>query len=225
MAWQKQNRLKDKQHSAMFRKVINKESYDDECLFGMKKTTYLEKYALKRFPYPGTRRFTPLIYQSLDGGAVISNDIFGLAISQFEREFRACLERRRTQEQWILNLRYPDKSSNEYLEYLQDCTDQEKYFLQGPGNDCEEINLSKHLINTVGTEIDIRNRQRLCIINDMIYNATSDTHTRISSGILAEGLDLPGSDRDVMYVINSVDVIHISWRPIMIILDLLNSNW
>ena len=79
--------------------------------------------------------------------------------------------------------------------------------MQGPGNDCEETNLSKHLINTVGTEIDIRNRQRLCIINDKIYNATSDTLTRISSGSLAEGLDLPGSDRDVMYVINSVDVI------------------
>ncbi|XP_063443284.1 uncharacterized protein LOC134723654 [Mytilus trossulus] len=187
----------------MFRKTRNKESYGDECLYGMKKTTYLENYDLKRFPYPGTRRYKQLIYQSLDGGMIISNDVFGLTISQFEREFRACLERRRTQEQWILNLRYPDKSSNEYIENLQDCTDQGKWL----GDDCGETNLFKHLIYTVGTEIDIRNRQRLCIINDMIYNATSDTLTRISSGSLAEGLDLPGSDRDVMHVINTVDVI------------------
>ncbi|CAC5415355.1 unnamed protein product [Mytilus coruscus] len=191
----------------MIRKARNKENDDDECLYGMRKITYWEKYGLKRFPYPGTRRYTPLIYQSFDGGMIISNDVFGLTISQFEREFRACLERRKKQEQCILNLRYPNKSSNEYLEYLQDCTDQGKYYLLGPGNDFEEINLYKQLINTVGTEIDIRNRQRLCIIHDMIYNATSDNHTRISSGSLAEGLDLPGSDRDVMYVINNVDVI------------------
>ena len=111
---------------AMYRKARKKENHDDECLYGMKKTTYLEKYSLKHFPYPGTRRYTPLIYISLDEGVVISNDVFGLTISQFEREFKACLERRTKQEQWILNLRCPDKSSNEYIEYLQVCTDQRK---------------------------------------------------------------------------------------------------
>ncbi|CAC5388616.1 unnamed protein product [Mytilus coruscus] len=40
----------------------------------------------------------------------------------------------------------------------------------------------------------------------MIYNAINDK-TLISSGSLAEGLDLPGSDLDIMYVLTNVDVI------------------
>ncbi|CAG2190452.1 unnamed protein product [Mytilus edulis] len=53
---------------------------------------------------------------------VISNYVFGLAIKQFERVYKDCLDRRQTHEQWILNLRYNNKASNEYLEYLQNCT-------------------------------------------------------------------------------------------------------
>ncbi|CAG2253280.1 unnamed protein product [Mytilus edulis] len=102
---------------------INKDNNDDGNLFGMRKISFWEIYGVKRFPYRGRRRFTPLIYQSFDGGMKISNDVFGLTIRQFERMYKACLERRTTQQQWILNLRYPDKSSNEYLDYLQNCTD------------------------------------------------------------------------------------------------------
>ncbi|VDI69398.1 Hypothetical predicted protein [Mytilus galloprovincialis] len=99
------------------------DNFDDENLLVMKKTTYWDIYGVKRFSYPGKRKFTPLLYQSLDGGRmVILNDVFGLTISQFERKYRACLERRKSKEQWILNLRYPDKSSKEYLEYLENCT-------------------------------------------------------------------------------------------------------
>ncbi|CAG2206452.1 unnamed protein product [Mytilus edulis] len=101
----------------------NQDDSEDENLFGIKKTTYWEIYGVKRFPYSGKRKFTPLLYPSFHGGMVISNDVFGLTISQFERIYKACLERRKTKEQWILNLRYPDKSSNDYLEYLQNCTD------------------------------------------------------------------------------------------------------
>lgn len=61
-------------------------------------------------------------------------------------------------------------------------------------------------MTTIGTEIDVRTRQRLFIIQDMIYNAIKDK-TLISSGSLAEGLDLPGSDLDKMYVLTNVDVI------------------
>ena len=64
-----------------------------------------------------------MIYQSDDGGIIISNDVFGLTIRQFERMYKDCLERRKTHENWIMNLRYPDKASNEYLEYLDNCTD------------------------------------------------------------------------------------------------------
>ncbi|CAC5386005.1 unnamed protein product [Mytilus coruscus] len=82
---------------------------------------YLQKYGVKRFPYRGRRRCKPSINQYTDGGIVISNDVFGLTIKQFERMYIECLDRRKTQEQWIVNLRYPDKSSKEYLEYLQNC--------------------------------------------------------------------------------------------------------
>ncbi|CAC5390175.1 unnamed protein product [Mytilus coruscus] len=58
-----------------------------------------------------------------------------------------------------MNLRYPDKASNEYLEYLNNCTDCNKEHLSLTENDSTETNLVKHLIKTVGTEIDIRNRQ------------------------------------------------------------------
>ncbi|CAC5383823.1 pepT [Mytilus coruscus] len=37
--------------------------------------------------------------------------------------YKACLDRRKAQEKYILNLRYPDKSSDEYLEYLENRTD------------------------------------------------------------------------------------------------------
>ncbi|XP_052102227.1 uncharacterized protein LOC127735866 [Mytilus californianus] len=139
---------------------------------------------------------------------IISNDVFGLTIKQFERMFKTCLDKRKTQEQWILNLRYPDKSSNDYLEYLQSCTDCNKDLLVLLGNDQRQKYLYEHLVKTVGTEIDIRKRQRLFIIQDMTRNTCSTDYTQISSGSLAEGLDLPDSDLDTMFVIHDVDVIH-----------------
>lgn len=92
-------------------------------MYGLRKVSFWEKYGVQRFPYLGRRRYSPFVYRSIDGGIVISNDVFGLTISQFERTYNACLDRRKTREQFILNLRYPDKTSNEYVEYLQNCTD------------------------------------------------------------------------------------------------------
>ncbi|CAC5382324.1 unnamed protein product [Mytilus coruscus] len=185
----------------------NQNNYDDRILSGMRKITYWEIYGIKRFPYRGRRRYTPLLSQSSDGGMIISNDVFGLTIRQFERMYKVCLNRRKTHEQWILNLRYPDKSSNDYLEYLQNCTDCNKDHLLWLANDPREKLLYQHLVKTVGTEIDIRIRQRLFIIQDMIINACSMYHSQIASGSLAEGLDLPGSDIDRMHVIRNIDVI------------------
>ncbi|XP_071145078.1 uncharacterized protein [Mytilus edulis] len=72
-----------------------------------------------------------------------------------------------------------------------------------------EHHLYEHLVNIVGSEIDIRKRQRLFIIQDMIYNSSDLTnHIQILSGSLAEGLDLPGSDMDVMYVTKTHKIIH-----------------
>ncbi|VDI57023.1 Hypothetical predicted protein [Mytilus galloprovincialis] len=182
------------------------ENDDDENVYGMRKITYLEKYGVKHFPYCGRRKYTPLIHKSVDEGIFISNDVFGLTIRQFERMYKDCLHRRKTHEQWILNLRYPDKSSNDYLEYLQNCTDCNTDNLTWPDNELKEKDLFELLVTTIGTEIDIRTRQRLFIIQDMIHNAMKDL-TLISSGSLAEGLDLPGSDLDKMYVLTNVDVI------------------
>ncbi|XP_052080285.1 uncharacterized protein LOC127718330 [Mytilus californianus] len=185
----------------------NQDNSDDGNRFVMKKTTYWEINGVKRFPYRGRRKYTPLLHQSLDGGMIIWNDVFGLTIRQFERVYKACLERRKTKEQWILNLRYPDKSSNAYLEYLENCTDFNKGHLLWWENHQREKNLYEHLVKTVGTEIDIRTRQRLFIIQDMIVNACLNK-TQISSGSLAEGLDLPGSDMDIMFVNDFAHVIH-----------------
>ncbi|VDI14241.1 Hypothetical predicted protein, partial [Mytilus galloprovincialis] len=77
------------------------------------------------------------------------------------------------------------------------------------GNDFIENDLVKHLIRTVGTELDIRKRQLLFILHDKINNANYENKTQISSGSLAEGLDLPGSDVDIMFVDEVVNVTQI----------------
>ncbi|XP_071138543.1 uncharacterized protein [Mytilus edulis] len=187
--------------------AINQDNDDDESLFAMRKVTYWDIYGVKRFPYRGKRKFTPLLSQSLDGAMTISNDVFGLTIKQFERMYKACLDRRKTQEPWITNLRYPDKSSNEYLEYLQNCTDCNTDHLLWLGKDLRDKYLYEHLVETIGTEIEIRTRQRLFIIKDMINNAYPTQRPHISSGSLSEGLNLPGSDIDIMYVVHEFEVV------------------
>lgn len=107
----------------MNRNPKNDEHDIKQNVYGLRKITYWERYGVKRFPYPGRRKSTPLVYQSEDGGITFSNDVFGLTIKQFERVYKGCLDRRKTREQYILNLRYPDKTSEEYLEYLQDSAD------------------------------------------------------------------------------------------------------
>lgn len=74
-------------------------------------------------------------------------------------------------------------------------------------NDPREKRLYENLVTIIGTEIDIRTRQRLFILLDIFYNALNTRGTRISSGSLAEGLDLPGSDIDIMYVRKEADVV------------------
>jgi hypothetical protein len=63
------------------------------------------------------------------------------------------------------------------------------------------------LIRVVGSEMDIRIRQNMFLIKDKIHNKVDTYRTIVSSGSLAEGLDLPGSDMDIMYVLNDVQVI------------------
>jgi hypothetical protein len=56
--------------------------------------------------------------------------------------------------------------------------------------------------------MDIRIRQNMFLINDKINNKVDTEITHVSSGSLAEGLYLIGSDMDIMIVLNHVKVVH-----------------
>jgi hypothetical protein len=56
--------------------------------------------------------------------------------------------------------------------------------------------------------MEIRIRQNMFLIKDKIRNKVCTNSSIVSSGSLAEGLDLPGSDMDVMFVLNGIQVIH-----------------
>ncbi|CAC5425472.1 unnamed protein product [Mytilus coruscus] len=195
----------------MNRNPRNKGKDKDHNVYRLRKVSFWEKYGVQRFPYRGRHRYSPFAYQSKDGGIIISNDVFGLTIRQFDRIYKACLDRRKTRERNIINLRYPDKTSDEYLEYLQYSTDYIQDYVTWSGNNLTERNLYEHLVNTAGTEIDMRKRQQLFLTHDMIQNEImlklGSKLTEITAGSLAEGLDIPGSDIDIMYVIKDVDVI------------------
>ncbi|XP_071144203.1 uncharacterized protein [Mytilus edulis] len=186
----------------------NKGKDKEHNLYGLRKVSFWEKYGVQRFPYRGRRRYSPFAYQSEDGGIIISNDVFGLTIRQFDRIYKACLDRRKTREQYILHIRYPEKTSDEYLEYLQDSTDHNQDYVIWSGNNLKERNLYEHLVNIAGTEIDMRKRQQLFMTHDKIQNEIKlgSEFTEITAGSLAEGLDLPGSDIDIMYVIKDIEV-------------------
>ncbi|VDI70039.1 Hypothetical predicted protein [Mytilus galloprovincialis] len=171
----------------------NKGKDKEHNLYGLRKVSFWEKYGVQRFPYRGRRRYSPFAYQSEDGGIIISNDVFGLIIRQFDRIYKACLDRRKTREQYILNIRYPEKTSDEYLEYLQDSTDHNQDYVIWSGNNLKERNLYEHLVNIAGTEIDMRKRQQLFMTHDKIQNEIKlgSELTEITAGSLAEGLDLP----------------------------------
>ncbi|CAC5375207.1 unnamed protein product [Mytilus coruscus] len=63
------------------------------------------------------------------------------------------------------------------------------------------------LMNIVGSEKDIRERQRLFLQHDLMINHGVDSSVYISSGSLAEGIDLPGSDIDIMKVMKEFQII------------------
>ncbi|CAC5363434.1 unnamed protein product [Mytilus coruscus] len=108
-------------------------------------------------------------------------------------------------EQSISNIRFPDKTSNEYLEYLESC----EFKLEGHDSEfsLKEKCRYQRLQKIVGTEKAVRSRQRLLKLNDYVDNNADLGTTKLSSGSLAEGLDLPGSDIDIMYIVHNIDVV------------------
>jgi DNA polymerase sigma len=71
----------------------------------------------------------------------------------------------------------------------------------------DEKEVYDNLIRVVGSEMDVRIRQNVLLIKDKIRNKVDTDFTQVSSGSLAEGLDLPGSDMDIMLVFNNVHIL------------------
>lgn len=76
-----------------------------------------------------------------------------------------------------------------------------------PGNALKDEYLYEQLVYTIGTEMNIHVKQRLYITKAMINNSDESDLTLISNGSIAEGIDLPGGDVVIMYIINKADVI------------------
>jgi hypothetical protein len=82
--------------------------YDDKQVYKTKKV--VDSHGVKNCPSSSTDQ---------------PNNVSPLIISQFEREFKACLERRKQNEPQILNILFPIKTDNRYLEYLENTQSQQ----------------------------------------------------------------------------------------------------
>jgi len=86
---------------------------------------FVDSHGVKSFPYRGKRTHFSSIQQVLGSSRDRHNDLFGMAIFQFDREYKACLERRKQHEPQILNILFPIKTNNRYLEYLENTQSQQ----------------------------------------------------------------------------------------------------
>ena len=91
---------------------------DDKKVYPTNKVLFVDSHGVNNLPYRGRRTHFSSIRQILGSSTERHNDLFGLAIFQFEREYKACLERRKHNEPQILNILFPIKTDNRYLEYL-----------------------------------------------------------------------------------------------------------
>ena len=82
--------------------------YDDKQVYKTK--TVVDSHGVKSCPSSSTDR---------------PNDVSSLSIFPFEPEFKACLERRKQNEPQILNILFPIKTDNRYLEYLENTHSQQ----------------------------------------------------------------------------------------------------
>jgi hypothetical protein len=98
---------------------------DDKKVHPTRKVLFIDSYGVKCLPYRGRRKHFSSIRQILGRRTDRHNDVFGMAIFQFEREFTACLERRKQNEPQILNILFPYKTDNRYLEYLENSQSQQ----------------------------------------------------------------------------------------------------
>ena len=101
------------------------EDDDDKKVYKTKKMLFVDSHGVKSFPYRGRRTHFSYLKQILSSSRERHNDVFGMTIFQFEREFTACLERRKQNEPQILNILFPLKTDNRYLEYLENTQSQQ----------------------------------------------------------------------------------------------------
>ena len=90
-------------------RVEDKED-DDHKVYKTKKVLFVDSHGVKSFPSSSTDR---------------PNDVSSLSIFPFEPEFKDCLERRKQNEPRILNMLFPNKTDNRYLEYLENTQSQQ----------------------------------------------------------------------------------------------------
>ncbi|XP_071148294.1 uncharacterized protein [Mytilus edulis] len=187
--------------------TINKVSENMEFDHGidfinMRKKTFWDLYDLKR--YQGKGKHSVCLHRTFDGTLVLRNNLIKLLINLFEKEFKACLVRRKQHQDQIINICYPDKTSDLYLDYLENCDEQGENCTRVPTDDIQR-KLQFH--NSQKSEKVIRMRQKIIKVIDLLRQRTLNHYTFITSGSLAEGLDLPGSDRDAMTVDNTVIIV------------------
>jgi len=98
---------------------------EEKKVYATKKVLFVDSHGVKNFPYRGRRKHFSCLKQILGNSTDRHNDLFGLTIFQFEREYQACLERRKQNEPQILNIVFPIKTDNRYLEYLENTQSQQ----------------------------------------------------------------------------------------------------
>jgi hypothetical protein len=101
------------------------EDDDSKKVYNTKKVLFVDSHGVKNFPYRGRRKHFSCLKQILGSSKERHNDVFGLTTFQFEREYKACLERRKQNEPQILNMVFPIKTDNRYLEYLENTQSQQ----------------------------------------------------------------------------------------------------
>ena len=101
------------------------EDDDNKKVYNTKKVLFVDSHGVKSFPYRGRRTHFSSIRQILGSRRDRHNDLFGLTIFRFDREYKACLERRKQNEPQILSIVFPIKTSTRYLEYLENIQSQQ----------------------------------------------------------------------------------------------------
>jgi hypothetical protein len=99
--------------------TVEDEEDDNKKVYKAKNVLFVDSHGVKSFPYRGRRTRLSCLKQLFGSRTKRRNDVFGMAIFHFEREYKGCLERMKQNEPQILNLLFPIKTGNRYLKYLE----------------------------------------------------------------------------------------------------------